>query len=262
MTGSDPQVVLLFIAGTAVMLLMAGAIILFVVFHQKKMVQEEIKRQDLEIEYQKKMLKAALESQENERKRVSKDLHDDVGMMLMTLRVNLNSQSDGPFKDLLQLVDETHESVRRISWDLMPSTLDNFGLFQSTQEMCERLSSRDTAVVTYHEEGQRLSLDKDQELLLYRIAQESVTNAIKHAHASTINVKYRWTNNSLILSISDDGLGFDFPSVKNKASGRHGLGLYNLENRAALLNANLSFEKNQPSGTLVLVSLPLTYEPH
>ncbi len=262
MASDEAQVVLLFIAGTAVMMLMAGAIILFVVFHQKKMVQEEIKRQDLEIEYQKKMLKAALESQENERKRVSKDLHDDVGMMLMTLRVNLNSQQDGPMKDMLKLVDETHESVRRISWDLMPSTLDNFGLFQSTQEMCERLSSRDATVVTFKEEGKRLALDKDQELMLYRIAQESVTNAIKHAHASSIEVRYQWADDGLTLSIADDGLGFDFPSTKSKTSGRHGLGLFNLENRVALLNATLTFKKNQPSGTIVLVSLPLAYEPH
>jgi signal transduction histidine kinase len=230
-----------------------------VVFHQKKMVQEEIKRQNLEIDYQKKMLKAALESQENERKRVSKDLHDDVGMMLMTLRVNLNSQADGPVKELLQLVDETHESVRRISWDLMPSTLDNFGLFQSTQEMCERLSSRDTTVVNYKEEGQRKSLDKDQELLIYRVAQESVTNAIKHANASQISVCYQWMDEELQLSIADDGLGFDFPSVKTKISGRHGLGLYNMENRVALLGATLTFKKNTPSGTIVLVTLPLSY---
>ncbi|HCR54677.1 MAG TPA: hypothetical protein DIW27_09690, partial [Cytophagales bacterium] len=204
----DSQVILLFIAGAALMLLMAVAIILFVVFHQKKMVQEEIKRQNLEIDYQKRMLKAALESQENERKRVSKDLHDDVGMMLMTMRVNINGRKDS-MKELLQLVDETHESVRRISWDLMPSTLDNFGLSQAIQEMCERLSVRNSVVVTYKEKGKRISLDKDQELLLYRISQESVTNALRHANASHIEVSINWTVDSLKVCIIDDGLGFD-----------------------------------------------------
>lgn len=259
----DSQIILLFIAGTAVMLLMAVAIILFVVFHQKKMVQEEIKRQNMEIDYQKKMLKAALESQENERKRVSKDLHDDVGMMLMTMRVSLNSQPNGHSEELMQLVDETHESVRRISWDLMPSTLDNFGLFQSTQEMCERLSSRDATTVSFSEEGKRLPLDKDQELLIYRVAQESATNALKHAHASHISVDFRWTDTSLLLTITDDGLGFDMTSIKNKVSGRHGLGLYNLENRVALLGGELTFKKNEPSGTVVSVVLPLViHESH
>ncbi|MEQ8424639.1 MAG: sensor histidine kinase [Cyclobacteriaceae bacterium] len=263
MGSADSQVILLFVAGTASMLLMAGAIILFVVFHQKRMIQGRIKMQNLEIEYQKKMLKAALESQESERKRVSKDLHDDVGMMLMTLRVNLNSQAEGPLKELRELVDETHESVRRISWDLMPSTLDNFGLFQSTEEMCDRMTSREAATVSYSEEGRRLSLDKDQQLLLYRIAQESVTNAVKHANATTIKVRFRWMEDTLVLSITDDGLGFDFPSAKNKVGGRHGLGLYNMENRVALLGASLAFEKNEPSGTIVSVTLPLNaHEPH
>lgn len=257
MIGSESQSVLLLIAVGASLLLVVVAIILFVVFHQKRIVQEQIKSQRMEIDYQKKMLKAALDAQENERKRVSKDLHDDVGMMLMTLRVNLNNQADGPLKELRGMVDDTHESIRRMSWDLMPSTLDNFGLFQSTQEMCERLSSRDAVTVNYHEEGKRLSLDKDQELLLYRIAQESVTNALKHANASTVVVNYRWTNEGLNLSICDDGLGFDFPSIKNKVSGRHGLGLFNLENRVALLGAKLSFEKNEPSGTVVSIDLPL-----
>lgn len=257
MIGSESQPVLLFIAVGASLLLLAVAIILFVVFHQKRMVQEQIKAQRMEIDYQKNMLKAALEAHENERKRVSKDLHDDVGMMLMTLRINLNNQSEGPLKELRRMVDDTNESIRRMSWDLMPSTLDNFGLFQSTQEMCERLSTRDAVTVNYHEDGKRLSLDKDQELLLYRIAQESVTNAMKHANASTVVVNYQWTNKSLNLSISDDGLGFDFPSIKNKVSGRHGLGLFNLENRVALLGAKLSFKKNQPSGTVVSVDLPL-----
>lgn len=256
-SGADNQVVLLFVAGTASMLLMAGAIIMFIFFYQKRMIQEQIKRKNLEIEYQKKMLKAAIESQETERKRVSKDLHDDVGMMLMTLRINLSSQPGGVDTELKELLDETHESVRRISWDLMPSTLDNFGLIQSVQEMCERLTSRGKVDVRFREDGKRHTLDKDQELLLYRVIQESVTNALKHANAAVIETKFQWTENSLFLTIADDGVGFDFPTVKNKMTGRHGLGLYNLENRVALLGAELAFEKNKPAGTRVSVKLPL-----
>ncbi|MCB0486892.1 MAG: sensor histidine kinase [Cyclobacteriaceae bacterium] len=260
----DTYFVLLFVAGTAVMLLMAVAIVLFVIFHQKKMMKEEVKQQRMELDYQKKMLKAALESQESERKRVAKDLHDDVGMMLMTLRVNLNDQTNnGVLEELRQLVDETHESVRRISWDLMPTTIDNFGLFQSVQEMCDRLSRNGKVQVTYSETGQRQTLDKDQELLLYRIAQESVSNALKHAHALKIEVRFEWIDDSLKLSILDDGVGFDFPTPHAKIDGRHGLGLYNLENRVALLGASLAFEKNDPTGTIVSITTPLsTHEPH
>lgn len=254
----NPQITLL-IVGVTVLLLIGVVAILFVVFYQKKRMQEEVKKQRLEIDYQRKMLRIALEMQENERRRISKDLHDDVGMMLMTLRIGLSSQSNNDFSELIQLVDKTHESVQKISWDLMPSTLENFGLFQSLQEMCERLSLHKTTTVSYNEEGKRLSLDKDQELLVYRIVQEATTNSLKHSHAPQIDVNFLWTKNSLFFTIADDGLGFDLSSIKNKIPGRHGLGLYNLENRVALLGGELTLKKNEPSGTVVSVILPLIY---
>jgi signal transduction histidine kinase len=122
--------------------------------------------------------------------------------------------------------------------------------------MCERLSSS-AIKITLHEAGNRISLDKDQELLLYRIAQEAITNAIRHSNASVIDVHYQWGNQSLTLLIMDDGLGFDFPTINNQVAGRHGLGLYNMENRVDLLCGELSFNKNNPSGTVVSVKLPL-----
>lgn len=242
---------------TSIALALISSVLLFVALHKKKIVKERLEIQNTEIEHQKKMLKTAFESQENERKQLAKELHDDIGMMLMTLRINLNDQENGSVKELRELVDKTHESIRRISWDLMPTTMDNFGLLQSTHEMCERLSSIHTASVSFHEEGSRISLDKDQELLLYRIAQEAITNAIKHSTAAKIDVLFKWAKESLTLSVTDDGLGFDFPTEQNKITGRHGLGLFNMENRVTLLGGKLTFEKNQPSGTVVSVKLSL-----
>ncbi len=223
---------------------------------KKKRVLEEINAQKQDLEHQKRMLKAAMESHENERKQIARDLQNDIGMMLMTMRVNLNNQASGTLSELRQLVDKTHESIRRMSWHLMPSTMEDFGLSQSAQEMCERLSTTSIRV-SFHEAGNRTSLDKDQELLLYRITQEAITNAIRHSNASKIDVHFNWNKSNLTLLVLDDGLGFDFSSFKSKVSGRHGLGLYNMENRVALLGGELSFDKNNPSGTVVSVKLPL-----
>lgn len=241
----------------AIFIALLGVFYLFISAKKKKIIQNQIQTLQLEMDHQKHMLKAALESQENERRQIAKELQDDIGMMLMTMRVNLNNQSSGPWQELTQLVDKTHESIRKMTWDLMPITIENFGLIQSTQEMCERLSSN-TLRITFHEVGHRISLDKDQELLLYRIAQEAITNAIKHSNAAEIDVRYQWDNQSLTLQIIDDGLGFDFPTINNRIAGRHGLGLYNMENRVDLLGGELSFTKNNPSGTVVSVKLPLS----
>jgi len=262
MSTSESQIALIFAIGTAGMLFMAVAIILFVAFYQKRMIQEQLRRKALEVDYQRKMLQAALESQENERQRVSKDLHDDVGMMLMTVRAQVNSIVGKPFSDELagdirQLVDDTHETVRRISWDLKPSTLERFGLVQTIKEMSSRLSVSGSIPVEFHEEGNPASLDKHQETLLFRIVQESVSNALRHGQAHRIDIRCLWEDRGLTFAIADDGIGFDFPEEKNKMKVQLGLGLINLENRVALLDGQLRFEKNIPSGTMVKIKIPL-----
>ncbi len=262
MSTSESQIVLIFAIGTAGMLFMAVSIILFVAFYQKKMIQEQLRRKALEVEYQRKMLQAALESQENERQRVSKDLHDDVGMMLMTVRAQVNSMVGKPFSDALagdirQLVDDTHETVRRISWDLKPSTLERFGLVHTVKEMGGRLSVSGSIPVEFHEEGSPASLDKHQETLLFRIIQESVSNALRHGEARRIDIRFLWEELSLTVTIADDGIGFDFPGGQSKMKVQLGLGLINMENRTGLMGGQLRFEKNNPSGTMVKIKIPL-----
>jgi len=260
--GDDPDVdiALIFIFGTAFMLLMAGGVVLFIFFYQKKMLQEQLKLQNLESEYQQKMLSAALESQENERIRVAKDLHDDVGMMLMTMRTYINSVSEksmpeSAIPDLRALVDDTHETIRRLSWDLMPSTLERFGLIQTVREMCYRLSLRNAIPVELKEPDEPFSLDKNQETLLYRIIQESVTNALKHSRATKISIALTHSASILYLSIADDGIGFDFPVENSKIKMRQGLGMLNIESRAGILGAELEFQNNTPSGVIVNLRL-------
>lgn len=259
----DAQLVLSIVAAIASILVIACAVTIYALTYQKKIYKEQIKKQQHEIEHQKKMLKAAFEAQENEMRRVAKELHDNIGMMLMTLRINLNDQPDGPIQELRMLVDETHETIKKISWDLMPTTLDNFGLFQTIQEMCLRRSAKVRVAIACHEVGRPQSLDKDQELLVYRIVQEAVNNALRHAHPAHVEVSLQWNEKSLALCVKDDGVGFDFPATNNKIDGRHGLGLYNLENRVNLLNATLSFSKNNPTGSIVSIYIPLSaHEPY
>ena len=185
-------------------------------------------------------------------------------MMLMTVRAQVNSMVGKTFSnelanDIRQVVDETHESVRRISWDLMPGTLDRFGLAQTVLEMCGRLSGSNSIPVEFIEEGKPGLLDKNQEVHLYRIVQESVSNSLRHAQASSVKVRFRWEGNNLTISIEDDGTGFDFPLERKSVKAGQGLGLINLENRVALLGGQLHFKKNNSSGTIMKLKLPITH---
>jgi len=258
---SEYQVALLIAIGTVGMLLLAIAIILFMVFYQKKMIQEQYNRQLLEMKYQQKMMEAALESQESERKRVAGDLHDSVGGMLSAIRVGLTSLARGlpdPFllEQQKKMLDEAIGSVRSISRDLMPSTLEKFGLVQAVKELCEQY--QDTALVNiyFNEDTEVSTLDQSRQLMTFRIAQELVNNAVKHANATEIHVTVR-ESSDLEIVIEDNGIGFDADAVRYEKKQGGGLGLFNIENRVRLLNAKLVYDKPRDKGSKFNLTVPL-----
>ncbi len=259
---TETQAYLIFAVGTVAMLFMAGAIILFVSFYQKRMLNEQLRRQAMEADYQRKLLEAQLESQERERARVSKDLHDDVGLMLQALRTTtlavIHQAPEEDRQEVQQMVSEITESVRRISWDLMPSSLERFGLTETIDELCMRLHKRGLPV-HFELKGTPVALSKRNEVLLYRMTQETVNNALKHAKASSIDVALLWQTDSLVLQVKDNGVGFELPTSVNYSPIGSGLGLLSLKSRADLLNAQLTFEKNSPSGTVITVNFPISH---
>jgi two-component system, NarL family, sensor kinase len=250
---------IMFSIATVGMLVLALAIVFFVIFYQKRMLENRLKQQKLESEYQQKMMLASLESQENERRRVAGDLHDSIGAMLSTIRVSLstmmrqeavNTQSIGQAK---QMLDDTIDSVRRISRDLMPATLEKFGLSYALKEMCEQYTMVSGIEIQFSEQGNPIALAKNSEIMIFRISQEFINNSIKHSNAKTIATDLQWES-ELNVSISDDGAGFDVDKIKSSGKG---LGLFNMENRAAMLGANLSFTSNIGKGTKALMRVPL-----
>ncbi len=241
-------------------LILAGVIVFFVLYYKKRMLEEELKRKELEKDSADKMLRMVFESLELERKRISKELHDGLGVLLQALRATLHTVvkdvDENDKKEVQEIVDELTDTVRSISWDLMPTTLERFGLVNAVEEFCKRLCTKVEVSISFVQEGQPLPLDMNQQLLLYRIIQEAVNNALKHAHASSINVMMKWQEGNLFLSITDNGIGFDYSS-QLKFTKTSGLGLTNLESRSHLLNAELTFARNNPSGTIVNLKLPV-----
>lgn len=224
------------------------------------MLETRLKQQRLETEYQQKMMLASLESQENERRRVAGDLHDSIGAMLSTIRVSLstmmrqetvNTQSVGQAK---QMLDDTIDSVRRISRDLMPATLEKFGLSHALKEMCEQYTAVAGIQIKFSEQGKPIMLEKNAEIMIFRITQEFINNSIKHAKANEIVTDLNWADD-LCVSIRDNGVGFDIDQMKNSGKG---LGLYTMENRASMLGANLSYTSSIGKGTTAIMRMPLS----
>jgi len=264
MQSEQPEVTQIYlIIGVTIVaiLLMAGSIILFVLYYQKRMMQERYNRQQMELDYQRKMMEAALESQENERRRVAADLHDSIGAMLSAIRVSLltfgkkNDPDSSYINESKKMLDDTIESVRRISRDLMPSTLEKFGLTQAVKEMCERFQATSTIPIVFEEYGSTPGLSKSRELMLFRIVQELLNNALKHAHASYIKVVFTNTHQLTVL-VEDNGVGFNPIEAKaNKNTGR-GLGMFNIENRARVAGVSVDYSSATPTGTRIILNVP------
>jgi two-component system, NarL family, sensor kinase len=255
------QIYLIIAIAIVTMLLMSGAIIIFVVFYQKRMIREQLKRQAMQHEFQQRMLQAELESQETERRRLAADLHDSIGGMLSTIRVGMATiarQLADPrsMDQTKQMLDDTISSVRKISRDLMPSTLEKFGLIHAVTELCERFQNTSKIRIDFSVKGVFDDLDKSRQLMIFRIVQELLNNAIKHAQATRINVELSAAT-LISIVVEDDGVGFDAEAIKNDAQGGRGLGLFNIENRARLLGGKVDYIKPGKSGSKTVLTIPL-----
>lgn len=253
MNSAAPDFLVVLSIGTALMLFMASSIIFFIIFYQKKMLQNKMAQQAQESEYQKELLKTTIESQEVERKRIASELHDGVGALLSAARLNLNflktSKEDEDAKaavtEMKEMIDETIDTVRRISKDLLPASLEKFGLVEAIKEFCEKVTTKNTKV-TFEEVPGEFLLAKENELPVYRLVQEIVNNAIKHANASIIQIRLDLSGN-MNLSIIDDGVGFEVDEIRNDIT--KGVGLYNIENRVHMLGGMMKLDSNQGEGT-------------
>jgi signal transduction histidine kinase len=207
-------------------------------------------------------------AQENERKRISRELHDDLCQRLsgMKFRVEALEGETGPEQKWMgkQLRDFRHEldraisEVRRISSNLRPSVLDDFGLVTALRLLCkdfERLHGVKTTLRLGSDES--LQLDPNTEIALYRITQEALANVAKHAGASQLTLHLIRRPALVELLIQDNGHGFPQEIAEGAKGGGHGLGLMNMRERAELLGGTFEVDSEAEKGTCVSVTLPM-----
>lgn len=203
-----------------------------------------------------KNLRVAMDSFERERQRIAEDIHNGMGALTQALRHTLyplmKTADENDKREIISIVDQLTEKARTLSSELMLSSLERFGLMSALEEFCERSNKK----VTLTTSGNALPIDLTQQILLYRIVQEGVNNAMQHAHAKNICVHLNWIDGQLAITISDDGIGLPFtPDTKFRSTA--GLGLANIMNRAKLLKANFTVSKNIPNGTLLTIKMPI-----
>lgn len=204
----------------------------------------------------------ALNAQEEERKRISRELHDDTAQALTAqlLRLKTIEATGGPLEPggLSQLIDltaATLEDVRHMAHELRPPSLDDLGLLASLEGLVAQCHERFDLPIEFYSDGLKQRPTPDVELVVYRIVQEALTNVAKHAGPCNATVSVRFYRNTLWIRITDNGRGFDV-STFDRSDGS-GLGLFGMQERAALVGGTVSITSGHNRGTEVEVRVPL-----
>ncbi|MEM7298366.1 MAG: sensor histidine kinase [Bacteroidota bacterium] len=245
----EGKVILLVVIGTIGVMLMAFSVVFFVLLYKRRVLQNELEVKAIESRHQQEMLSATLKSQEAERNRLGTELHDSVGAMLSSIKLNLQvSKKNSKSKDLnpiLGYLDETIVQVRSISHQMMPIVLKKYGLKKAIEDYFEKVTNDELKAEMVHWE--EAPFDADESLMLFRIVQELTNNSIKHANASLLELEFKNEGDGLHIKYLDNGVGF--PKEVLEAS--EGMGLLNIKNRSQSLGAKVSFDNKKEGGACV-----------
>lgn len=219
--------------------------------NKKKQAEDKTKAQQA-------LLQSILETEEKERSRIAKDLHDGIVQDLTAIKINLNatvpnipSHLHNQVTQILNAVDVAAKDVREISYQMMPITLKELGLTKALEELLNRSLTKNN--IQYHLDyfGLDERLAEKVEVTVYRICQELLNNTIKHSQAQNVSLLLQIKNNMLQLTYEDDGIGF------NAATIQKGIGLNSLGSRIEMVKGSLEFDASANEGTTAYIRIPL-----
>ena len=219
------------------------------------------------LEERQSSLKAVVDAQEEERRRISLELHDGLGQILTSIRFRMDTALRGKgiqhkmkqVEEVKASIDEMIAEVRSMSNKLMPGLLSDLGLIAAINKFVKQSQAVTSAKIQFHNFGLKGRLNEKAEIGIYRIVQEAINNCLKYAKASEIHVQLIVDGPILRLMIEDDGMGFNPKTILSKARKKqgHGNGLGNMKNRSEMLSGELLIESTKGKGTTITVDFPL-----
>lgn len=264
---SPGNVSLVLFFGTIGMLALTIGLIVFIIFHQRKVIRYQLKLQRMEQDQQKLLLNASIRLQEEERQRIAADLHDDAGPLLATARLYLNENLVNLDKttqlqsiyNAKQIIDDTIQLIRNISHSLMPPTLKNFGLESAVNDLFQKISGSGSMNASSRFHDYRERLQAETELIIFRVIQELVNNILKHSNASFIHLTQNTSGEKFFIRLHHDGRGITQNDFNKLNKSNVGLGLKNIQSRLKVLHGKIFFEKDM-SQTYYKVTIELVKE--
>lgn len=219
-------------------------------------------------EHIRRLSQELIRAQENERQRISLDLHDNVAQTLLSVKIASKTLFDDyeempeelqrRFESFSKGLQEAINSVRDLSYDLRPPLLEQLGLARSLEIHCREIQDKMGVDIDFVAAGmENLRLDPEVEINLYRLMQEALRNAVKHAGAKNVVVRIVLSSPDILLRVEDDGVGFDLHGRRVKALRERRMGLSSMEERARLIGGTLSVKSMPGKGTKILAEVPV-----
>jgi two-component system NarL family sensor kinase len=251
---------------TTIMIIAAVFILVLIMgyqFYSRYKLKQEAVLQAVVIKQQDMATKGIIEAEERERKRIAGELHDGVGQLFTTVKMNMEILMERflvkqPDADLLAertmaMVDESCTEVRSIAHQMMPNALIKSGLVSALRDFINKIPS-ERLKVTMETKGLDNGLESTTETVLYRVIQESVNNVIKHAQATTLDILILGDDKEITVAIEDNGIGFNTDDKSKFA----GIGLKNMISRVEYLKGTVDIASSPGKGTLVAIFIPVT----
>ncbi len=254
------EITYLIIAATVILVLLSLFIIALLWNYYKR--NSRYRNQLLQIEHQKEqqLLQTQLEIQEQTLKTISEEIHDNVGQVLSLAKLNLNTvvnindeQAQLKIDSTKNLVSKAINDLRNLSRSLHGERIGEIGLQEAISNELKIVQNTGHFKTDLKITGQVYKLDPQKEMVLFRIVQEALHNAVKHSNAAHLQVSASYHTNHFTLTISDDGNGFEPDQL---AASQAGIGLKSMQNRAALIGAAFSLQSSTNKGTSIIIELP------
>ncbi len=201
--------------------------------------------------------KSVIDAEQKERKRIAQDLHDSLGQAISLIKLRASDiepkkHNQKDFDELLQIMDDTYDELHDISHNIMPQLLINKGLVDAVKELIKSINSKNTLKIHFETAANiKNHTDESQNIALYRIVQESLSNIIKHANATEVIIKLSEKKGILSLSIQDNGSGMDISKVKHAP----GMGWKNIYSRVAMMLGTINVTSSPDKGTYIAIEI-------
>ncbi|MBL6447606.1 sensor histidine kinase [Fulvivirga sp. 29W222] len=250
---------------STLLLLFFGVIVIIAVMkYQNRRRKHLLEVNTLKVLYEKELLKTQLEVREQTLTNMSQEIHDNIGQVLALAKLNLskillgeNVSNADRLEATKSLVSKAIQDLRNLSKTMNSHYINTYNLSELIRNDIDQINKTSEFKTAYQIDGKEVRIDPHQQLIIYRIIQESLNNIIKHSHGNEIHIFLYFEQEFLQVTIRDNGIGFDLESQSKATNFGHGTGLINMQNRAKLIGAHFEIKSNPNKGTSVELKLPL-----